>query len=748
MTKGLEIDFETRSDIDLKTRGVYIYMASPNTEALLARYRINGGPQRAWRRGQPCPADIVAHVEAGGIVSAHNNAFERLLWQMVLTPRFGWPVLHTEQCRCTAATAAAMALPRALGDLGAALGLSVQKDKEGMRLIRKFSIPRKPKKDEDPNGIYWHEPEDHPEDFERFDVYCGIDVDVEAAADERMVPLSEYEQDLWVIDQRINDRGIRIDRTSANAAMGLAERAKTDLDKRMRAVTAGYVGKCSEVTKLVAWVQAQGVDMASAAKAEIEELLEFDDLPDNVRKAIEIRQEAAKTSVAKLKAFTDRAGADGRIRGAFLFCAAGTGRWSSVGAQLHNLPRPRKLFGEAHPVLSDLFDAIRTGDPAVLLAKYGPELGKAMWLLSDAIRGFIWAAPGHELLVADYSGIEGAVAAWFAGETWKVDYLHLLQSEQGKDQPDLYRVAAAGIFNTTTDVITKKDDRRQVGKVSELSLQYQGGPGAFRSMARNYSMKLAPIYPIVWEAAGDERRAKAVKRYDNACARNEPITKLLNREEFLAAEIVKIGWRDKHPAITASWEALEDAAREAVENPGRVVKVLKAAYLVSKGFLWCRLPSGRCLAYGAPKIKEQVWVKIKLEDGTWSEVTETMGREEAHRAALAGKVKIERQAKSAVTALGVNSVTKKWERFALYGGLAFENIVQAIARDLLANGIKKAEAAGYPVIAHVHDEIITEVPRGFGDVKEFEALICELPDWAAGLPLTASGWRGKRYRKD
>ena len=135
-------------------------------------------------------------------------------------------------------------------------------------------------------------------------------------------------------------------------------------------------------------------------------------------------------------------------------------------------------------------------------------------------------------------------------------------------------------------------------------------------------------------------------------------------------------------------------------------------------------------------------------DGTWSEVSETMGREEAHRGAAKGLVKIERDAKSAVTALGVNSVTKKWERFGLYGGLAFENIVQAIARDLLANGIRKAEEAGYPVIGHVHDEILTEVPKGFGDVGEFERLICELPAWAEGLPLTASGWRGKRYRKD
>lgn len=752
---GLEIDFETRSDVDIKKFGVYLYMASPHTEPLMASYKINGGPRKRWYRNTPCPQDIVDHVNASGIVSAHNNQFERLLWQMILTPRYGWPKLRTEQCRCTAATAAAMALPRSLDGLGAALDLPVQKDKEGTRLINKFSKPRKPRKDEDPDGLYWNEPEDHPEDFARFHDYCDVDVEAEAAADKRMVPLSDYEQSLWIIDQKINDRGIRIDRTSALAAINLAEKAKRLLDAAMRQATNGFVKKCSEPGKLVEWVKNQGVDMASAAKAEIEELLEYDDLPAHVRTAILIRQEAAKTSVAKLTAFMARAGADGRIRGAFLFCAAGTGRWSSVGAQLHNLPRPRKEFGDADIRLDVLFDFIRFEDPDLLKWMYGDDLGKTLWLLSDAIRGFLWAAPGHDLLVADYSGIEGAVAAWFADEEWKVDYLHLLQSEQGKNMPDLYRVAAAGIFNTTTDAIPKSDTRRQVGKVSELSLQYQGGPGAFRSMARNYSLKLAPIYPIVWGASTTERKDKALKRYSNACARKEPITKLLNREEFLAAEIVKIGWREKHPAISGSWSMLEDVARAAVEKPGAIIKCLKVQYLVNMGFLWCRLPSGRCLAYGSPKLKKQVWVKVKQEDGSWSEASETLALDEALPAEKRGAVAIMRDksgdmnmAKSAVTALGVNSVTKKWERFGLYGGLAFENIVQAIARDLLANGIVKAEEAGYPVIGHVHDEILTEVPIGFGDVAEFEALICELPPWAAGLPLTASGWRGKRYRKD
>lgn len=143
---SLEIDFETRSDVDLRKRGAYVYFASPNTEPLMASYKIDGGPVRRWRPPAPCPADIVAHVEAGRTVSAHNAAFERLLWQQILTPRYGWPVLRLEQCRCTAATAAAMSLPRSLGDLGAALGLNVQKDKAGTNLIRKFSVPRKPRK--------------------------------------------------------------------------------------------------------------------------------------------------------------------------------------------------------------------------------------------------------------------------------------------------------------------------------------------------------------------------------------------------------------------------------------------------------------------------------------------------------------------------------------------------------------------------------------------------------------------------
>ncbi|KQO69509.1 hypothetical protein ASF22_02555 [Methylobacterium sp. Leaf87] len=737
---SLEIDFETRSDVDLRKHGAYRYFASPHTAPLMASYKLDNGPVRRWRPPAPCPADIVAHVEAGRTVVGHNVSFERGLWQNVLTPRYGWPALRLEQCRCTAATAAAMSLPRALGDLGAALGLDVQKDKEGSKLIRRFSLPRKPRGDEPP-GLYFNDATTHPDEFERFHDYCDVDVETEAAADARMIPLSDEEQELWIIDQRINDRGIRVDVVSARAALALADEAKRQLDREMRLATDGYVPACSQPGKLVEWVQGQGVGLPSAAKAEIEELLECDDLPANVRRAVEIRQEAAKTSVAKLSSFLDRASDDGRIRGAFLFCAAGTGRWSSVGAQLHNLPRPRKEFGDAHLDPAALFGAIRTSDPGWLRDLYGEVLGRPLWLISDALRGFLWAGAGNDLLVADYSGIEGAVAAWEADEAWKVQAMFDLIADP--TLPDLYRRSAAGIFNVPVDQLGKKDVRRQVGKVSELSLQYQGGVGAFRSMARNYSLKIDPVYAPVWAAADEERREKAVKRYEACCKRGDPTTTVLSREGWLAAELVKVGWRATHPAIVGRWSGLEDAIRAAIQAPGQIQHVGRCSYVVKMGFLWCRLPSGRCLAYGAPRLRSMVWFRR-----TGMDSGEVMARVEAEAAELAGEGKIDGEAKKAATALGVNSVTKKWERFGLYGGLAFENIVQAIARDLLAEGIKASEAAGYPVIGHVHDEIITEVPRGFGDVAEFERLICELKPWAAGLPLTASGWRGKRYRKD
>lgn len=759
------VDFETRSPVDLRKRGAFVYFEHPDTKVLMAAYRIDGGPVKIWTYDQPKPADLCAAITAGAEIHAYNAQFESLGFDL-LADRRGWPRPRLEQFHDTAAAGAALALPRKLGDLAAALNLPIQKDKEGDRLIRLFSIPRKPRKDEPP-GLYWNEPEDFPADFEAFKTYCMRDVETEEAAAARMVPLSSDEQQVWILNQKVNRRGIRIDRISANAALRLADRSKALLDADMKEATAGAVTACSQVPRLVEWIQGQGVVMDSVAKAEITDLLEMDDLPPAVRRALEIRQEAAKSSVSKLNAMVARANDDARVRGTAIYHGASTGREVNTGVNFYNLPRPRKVFDEIKPNRETLFRAIRSENPALLrllypehAAPYAPdiapyllpnsdgELGRPLHLISDSLRCFIWSAPGCDLVQADYSGIEGAVAAWLADELWKIKALFDIMNDPSL--PDMYRITAASILNSTTEIITKKHPLRQaVGKTSELALGFGGGVMAFVGMARNYNVRLRPLFEPVWAAASEERREKAAKRFVSVEKRNKEGARLLGRETWIACEIIKAGWRSTNSQIAAAWHALEDAVREAIRNPGTKVSALngRITYLVRNGYLWGRLPSGRCLAYAAPKLKDQVWAKIKLDDGSWSD-PEVADREEAERLEIAGKMLIQGNTSPRITFLGLDATGRKMVREGLYGGLLFANKVQGIARDILVSGMRKAEGAGYPIVITVYDEIVAEVPRGFGDLAAFETLICELPEWASGLPLTAGGWRGKRYRKD
>lgn len=761
----VSVDFETRSPVDLKTCGAFVYFEHPATTVLMAAYRIDGQPVRIWTYDQPMPVDLCAAVASGAEIHAYNAQFESLGFDLLAT-RAGWPRPALEQFHDTAAAGAALALPRKLEDLGAALDLKVQKDKEGQRLINLFSKPRKARAGEPP-GLYWNEPVDHPADFETFKRYCMRDVETEEAAAARMVPLSAEEQAAWVLNQRINRRGVRVDRASAHAAIRLAAKSKTLLDADMKAATNGAVTAASQVEKLTGWVRNQGVALDSLNKAEVSDMLELEDLPDNVRSALAVRQEYAKSSVSKLSTILRRASANGRCQGTGIYHAASTGREQSVGINFNNLPRPRKVFDENKPNRELLFQAIRSEDPNFLrflyperAAPYAPEiapyllpnsdgeLGRPLHLISDALRCFIWSAPGHDLLQADYSGIEGAVAAWVADEDWKVQAMFDIMADP--TLPDMYRRAAAAVLNTTTDVITKKHPMRQaLGKTSELALQFGGGVMAWVGMARNYNVRLRPLYEPVWAASEPERREKASRRFEGAFKRNKEGAQLLGREAWVACEIIKVGWRGLNNKTSAAWGHLEDAVRQAIRQPGTQFSTLggRITYLVREGFMWCRLPSGRCLAYASPKLKEQMWVKVKCDDGSWSD-PETMDREEAEAKEIAGLVLVQGASSPRITCLGVDKTGKKMVREGLYGGILFENIVQAIARDILQSGMRKAEAAGYPIVFTVYDEIVTEVPRGWGDLESFEKLICELPAWAEGLPLTAGGWRGKRYRKD
>jgi DNA polymerase len=334
-------------------------------------------------------------------------------------------------------------------------------------------------------------------------------------------------------------------------------------------------------------------------------------------------------------------------------------------------------------------------------------------VISDCLRGFITAAEGNVLVAADWANIEGRALAWLAGEDWKIQAFIEFDNGTG---PDIYLKSYSETFGILISKVTKDD--RQIGKVTELSMGYQGGVGAFQSMAKNYGVKMAKAYPTLWNIATARQREKALMSWSKLGDKERA---LIDEKEFLASDITKQRWREAHPAIVKYWNDLENAAIQATLNPGKVFAAgptdHRSIKYVSKGsFLWCRLPSGRALCYPYPQIKEILT--------PWDET------------------------KPGLRYMTETSQGNKWMRVAAYGGLLTENVTQAVARDILAEALMRLENKGYPPVMHVHDEVVAEVPKNKGhSVKEMEEIMCELPSWAKGLPLAAEGWMGKRYRK-
>jgi len=348
MTK-LTIDFETRSCVDLKKEGLDRYAKHGSTDAWCMAYAFDDGPVELWRRGEPLPREVRAHVAAGGVVEAHNAGFEWHVWNTVMVPRYGWPPLAIEQCRCTAAMAAAMSLPRDLETLAVALQLDVQKDMAGNRLMKKMMRPRNARavKDEGAAPIWW----DSEADQARLGEYCKTDVETERAAAKRMLALRESEQALWLLDHRINQRGITIDTKLVEKALMVVDEATARADAEMARLTGGAVTACSQATRLVDWLRSRGVETKSIDREHLHDLLELPDLADDVERALRLRQETAKTSTAKLEKMLTAVSPDGRLRGMFLFHGAGTGRWTGRLVQLHNMTRSKVKPGQVDQVL-------------------------------------------------------------------------------------------------------------------------------------------------------------------------------------------------------------------------------------------------------------------------------------------------------------------------------------------------------------------------------------------------------------
>lgn len=698
----LSIDVESRSATDLIKSGMHAYWEDEHADVLCASYAFEEGEVGSWVRGDPVPPTVKAHIEAGGELSAHNASFERLAFIHVMGPKYGWPVPTLEQWDDTAAMAAAMGLPRSLDMASRAMGLDVEKDASGKRLIRKFCIPRKARKGELVGPLYWNEPKDDPQDFEAMCRYCDQDVVVERALRKALVPLSEAEKAVWRFDARMNDRGVHLDQPLVEAMLKVVEQAKGRLDKAMAEATGWEVTAASQVSALTAWLVSRGVPAETLAKDAVGELLALTDIPDDARLALEIRKEAAKSSTAKLGKMLQQVQRDSRLRGQVLYHGAATGRWSGKGVQVQNLPRGSGVVNNPDTAAKHML----AGSADMVDMLYG----QPMSAVSDMLRACLTASPKHRLIAADYSSIEGRGTAWLAGEDWKIEAFNANDRKEG---PGIYELTASKIYGVNVKEVHK--GQRQVGKTAELGLGYQGGVMAFHSMARIYGVDMAQAYEPLQRVADGETWERAIHRYEECLERGDTGTDVLTQEAWIASEVTKVMWRAEHPATVALWHGLEDAARDAVLSPGSVQTYGRIAFIVRMNFLWMRLPSGRCIAYGSPRVKD--------EETPWGGT------------------------RKAVSALGVNSTTNKWERHGLYGGILTNNAVQGLARDLMAHGMLTADAAGYPIVLTVHDEAVADVEDGFGSLSEFERLLCSKPGWAAGLPLVADGWEGFRYRK-
>lgn len=708
--RTLSMDAETRAVVNLRETNAFVYMADRHTDIWCLSYCFSDQAEpELWWPGDPCPDDVREHIESGGICNAFNAAFEILVFRHLLGPRYGWPIPDLRQWRCTMVKCLAMALPGKLEHVAPALGLDIVKDAAGHRLMLQLSQPRKARKGEDPNGVYWwHD----PAKIARLGAYCQQDVRTEMAVDARVLPLSPDEQELWFIDQEINSKGVYIDDVLCNAAKLVVNSAQKRLDAELSKLTDHAVTAVTNTGQLATWLRSKGLDIPGVAKDVIEDLLTRDDLAPDVYRAVEIRAEGGKSSVSKIDAMLARRQEDGRMRGNTQFHGAATGRDAGRGAQLYNLTRPSEEFEDVDK--QTLVEAVlESKDDSLIEMLYG----NALTVVADCVRSMITAGPGHDLMAADYESIESVVNAWLAGEQSKLRAFEAYFAGKG---PKIYNVVAADVYNVPVEQIDKKSQQYMVGKVTELSMGFGGGPGAFAKMAKNYKLDIAAANPTVVRSASAENLEKAEKGWEQRGASTG-----MSKIRWVTAELIKLAWRDRNPAIVQYWKHLEAAAIEAVANPGKQVTAGvtgKIDYKKVGSFLFCRLPSKkRALCYPYPKL-----VKTKMP---WK----TDDGEDVYKDALVYK--------------GIKGVARKWQEQSFYGGLADENVTQATARDCMVNGKLKARAKGYFSILDIYDEVIAEVPHGFGSLEEFIAALTDKAPWMDGLPIAASGFRALRYKK-
>lgn len=685
-------DTETYSECDLTKCGSARYAEDASTEITIAQWAVGDDEPTVWdctKDGRPQPfIDLLLAPDT--LLVFHNSAFDmavmRAVWGLDLPP---------EKFLDTMVKGLSHGLPGSLDKIGQIVGLQADqaKDKRGRELIQLFAKPR-PKN----SKLRRATRETHPDQWQEFLEYSRQDIVAMRAIDQRL-PSWNYrpghpELALWHLDRRINDRGITVDVDLAYCAIDAVAREQKRLKREVNEATDGLVTSASKRDQLLAYICAEyGVDLPDMKADTVRRRLEDPDLPEGVKLLLSIRLEATKTSTAKYKALTSAVSSDGRLRNTMQFAGASrTARWAHRLFQPGNMPRPDMK----QPEIDEGIEALKAGCAELFFSN-------TMRLTVNTVRGCIVAPPGKKLTIADLSNIEGRGLAYLAGERWKLKAFADFDAGIGED---LYKVAYGRSFNIDPKEATGQ--KRQIGKVMELGLGYEGGVAAFLTFAAVYDMDLEDLAKAVWATASREALENAQGMWN--WAQKKKRTLGLPMDVYVACEVLKRAWRDAHAATQALWAAAGEAVRLAIKNPGESFPIgqhLKARR--DGAWLRIRLPSGRYLCYINPSVDD---------DGQ-------------------------------ITYFGVNQYTRQWGRIKTYGGKICENATQAFARDILAYNMPAIEAAGYEIVLSVHDELLTETP----DREEFNAdelgnMMATAPTWAKGIPLAAAGFETTRYRKD
>src|SRR5262245_18203475 len=652
-------DIETCSQRNLKACGAFIYATDPSTDVLCLCYAVDDGNIQVWKPGDPVPAPFANPADYDPFVW-DNWHFDREIYTRILVPRYGFTPIPLERQDCAQRLALANAYPAELDLRCEALGVPYRKDPEARKAMLRLSRlptgePTK-KKRKKPKPA---DPAQYERDLALLGERCKGDVAATRACynSPLLKPLSPDERLQLLLDAKVNTHGVCANIPFLEAARTLAVKERNAVNVRLNELTAGVVTSVFQRDKIIKAINARGHTMTSLTKRAVSATLAHKP-EDYVHELLTLRQKGAFNSVQKFKkllAFADPG--DHRIRGALRIYGASTGRWSSIGAQLHNLKR-----NDAE-LPASLIDALLVGDHTELR-----RFGNPLEVVVGLGRAVLCAVPGHKLICPDFAAIESRVLAWLASEEWK--FIAFREYDRsGGEQLHPYRRIAAQMQRKDLAAITKAE--RQLGKNAELAFGFGGTIGA-------------------WQRIVDD-------------VRSEGEIKAINRR-----------WRDAHPKTLVFWERLMRTIRAAIRtrqairvNPAPAPSIVAA---FDGHTLTLELPSGRILTYPGARLVPNK----KFEDGD-------------------PDVEYLDNAKGG------------WRYARAWFGVFVENVVSASARDLLAAALLRADARGWSIVHHCHDEMVIEAPEGTLSEQDVLACMLESPPWATGLPLGGKVHSGPIY---